>query len=100
MSHSPTRSLMNRLAELAAVTDTPGALTRLFLSPAHAKAIPLVEGWMRKAGLQTHMDAIGNLVGRTRNSAGKPVLLLGSHIDTVRDAGAYDGNFGVLAAIC
>jgi allantoate deiminase len=100
MSHSPTRSLMNRLAELAAVTDTPGALTRLFLSPAHAKAIPLVDGWMRKAGLQTHMDAIGNLVGRTRNSAGKPVLLLGSHIDTVRDAGAYDGNFGVLAAIC
>jgi len=99
MSHRPAGSLMNRLAELAAVTDTPGALTRLFLSPAHAKAIPLVEGWMREAGLQTHMDAIGNLVGRTRNSAGKPILLLGSHIDTVRDAGAYDGNFGVLAAI-
>ena len=92
-------SLMRRLAELAAITDTPGALTRLFLSPAHKRAITLVECWMREAGLTTHMDEIGNLVGRTPNGAGKPVLLLGSHIDTVRDAGAYDGNFGVLAAI-
>ena len=95
MSHS----LMNRLAELGRITDTPGALTRLFLSPAHQRAILLVEAWMQEAGLETHLDAIGNLVGRTPNSAGKPVLLLGSHIDTVRDAGAYDGNFGVLAAI-
>ncbi len=95
MSHS----LMTRLAELAAITDTPGALTRLFLSPAHALAIALVESWMREAGLETQRDAIGNLVGRTPHSAGKPALLLGSHIDTVRDAGAFDGNFGVLAAI-
>lgn len=92
-------SLMRRLAELAAITDTPGALTRLFLSPAHKRAIALVESWMQKAGLITYTDAIGNLVGRTPNRANKPVLLLGSHIDTVRDAGAYDGNFGVLAAI-
>jgi len=92
-------NLMNRLAELSTITDTPGALTRLFLSPAHQRAIPLVAGWMQEAGLETQLDAIGNLVGRTPNSAGKPVLLLGSHIDTVRDAGAYDGNFGVLAAI-
>jgi len=92
-------SLMNRLAELATVTDTPGALTRLFLSPAHRRAIQLIEGWMRDAGLDTQIDAIGNLTGRTKNSIGKPTLLLGSHIDTVRDAGAYDGNFGVLAAI-
>jgi allantoate deiminase len=92
-------SLMNRLAELATITDTPGALTRLFLSPAHRRAIQLIEGWMRDAGLETEIDAIGNLIGRTKNSTGKPTLLLGSHIDTVRDAGAYDGNFGVLAAI-
>jgi allantoate deiminase len=88
--------LMNRLAELAALSDTPGGLTRLFLSPAHKRAISLVAGWMREAGLTTHMDAIGNLVGR--RGTGK-TLLLGSHIDTVRDAGWYDGNFGVLAAI-
>ena len=92
-------SLMTRLAELATLTDTPGALTRLFLSPAHQRAIALISAWMQEAGLETHVDAIGNLIGRTKNSIGKPTLLLGSHIDTVRDAGAYDGNFGVLAAI-
>ena len=54
---------------------------------------------MQDSGLETHVDAIGNLIGRTQNGTGKPTLLLGSHIDTVRDAGAYDGNFGVLAAI-
>jgi hydantoinase/carbamoylase family amidase len=92
-------SLMNRLAQLATVSDTPGTLTRLFLSPAHQRAITLITAWMQDAGLETHVDAIGNLIGRTPNAAGKPTLLLGSHIDTVRDAGAYDGNFGVLAAI-
>jgi allantoate deiminase len=54
---------------------------------------------MREAGLDTHVDAIGNLIGRTKHAGDKPILLLGSHIDTVRDAGWYDGNFGVLAAI-
>jgi allantoate deiminase len=88
--------LMRRLAELATLSDMPGGLTRLFLSPAHKRAVALVEGWMREAGLETHVDAIGSLVGRRGN--GK-TLLLGSHIDTVRDAGWYDGNFGVLAAI-
>jgi len=88
--------LLRRLAELATLSDTPDGLTRLFLSPAHKSALALVEGWMREAGLTTHMDAIGNLVGR---KGGSRTLLLGSHIDTVRDAGWYDGNFGVLAAI-
>jgi allantoate deiminase len=88
--------LLRRLAELATLSDKPDGLTRLFLSPAHKRAVALVEGWMREAGLTTHVDAIGNLVGRSKS--GK-ALLLGSHIDTVRDAGWYDGNFGVLAAI-
>jgi allantoate deiminase len=90
-------SLMQRLADLAAASDSPDGLTRLFLSPAHGKAVAMVEHWMRMAGLTTHLDAIGNLVGRTETPG--PVLMLGSHIDTVRDAGWYDGNFGVLAAI-
>ena len=100
MTPAPMQNtLMSRLAELATISDTPGALTRLFLSPAHKRAIALVEGWMRQAGLETHIDAIGNLVGRTNNYPSKPTLILGSHIDTVRDAGWYDGTFGVLAAI-
>ncbi len=90
---------MARLAELAAVSDTPDGLTRLFLSPAHARAVPLVQGWMRDAGLATFLDAIGNVVGRNAHVPDAPVLLLGSHIDTVRNAGWYDGNFGVVAAI-
>ncbi len=90
-------TLMRRLAELAALSDTQGGLTRLFLSPAHQRAAALVSGWMREAGMSVTLDAIGNVVGRTRPEG--PALLLGSHIDTVRDAGWYDGNFGVLAAI-
>jgi allantoate deiminase len=89
--------LMDRLAELAAVTDGPEGLTRLFLSPAHRRAAGLVAGWMRDAGLEPRIDAIGNVCGD--NGVAGPKLLLGSHIDTVRNAGWYDGNYGVLAAI-
>jgi allantoate deiminase len=90
-------SLMQRLEALGRLSDADGALTRLFLSDAHKRAARLVAGWMEDAGLAVQMDAIGNVVGRSRVAG--PVLLLGSHIDTVRDAGMYDGNFGVLAAI-
>ncbi|MGI4942476.1 MAG: allantoate amidohydrolase [Janthinobacterium lividum] len=92
--------LMARLAHLAAFTSTSGSLTRLFLTPAHKAAAEQVAAWMRDAGLQAGIDAIGNVVGRTHpDGDGRPVLLLGSHIDTVRQAGRYDGAFGVLAAV-
>ena len=92
--------LMARLAHLASFTSTPGSLTRLFLTPAHKAAAEQVAAWMREAGLRTEIDAIGNVVGRTHpDGDGRPVLLLGSHIDTVRQAGRYDGAFGVLAAV-
>ena len=92
--------LMARLAHLAAFTSTPGALTRLYLTPAHKAAALQVAAWMREAGLQAHIDAVGNVVGRSHPHAdGRPALLLGSHIDTVRQAGRYDGAFGVLAAV-
>lgn len=90
-------TLMQSLAALGQVSDAPEGLTRLFLSPAHKKAVAMVAGLMKEAGLDAHVDAIGNVVGRS--AVAGPVLLLGSHIDTVRDAGMYDGNFGVLAAI-
>ncbi|WP_421697328.1 allantoate amidohydrolase [Ancylobacter sp.] len=93
-------ALMARLDELARYSDEPGRLTRLYLSPAHRSAARVVAGWMEEAGMSVHMDAVGNVVGRyPGQSADAPVLLLGSHIDTVRDAGKYDGNLGVLAAI-
>jgi allantoate deiminase len=93
-------ALMQRLDALAAITDEPGKLTRLYLSPAHVKAAAQVEAWMRDAGLTVRRDALGTVIGRLEGATpGLPALVLASHIDTVRDAGRYDGNLGVLAAI-
>jgi len=59
-----------------------------------------VLGWMREAGMPASLDAIGNVVGRYEGErAGLPCLMLGSHLDTVRDAGRYDGMLGVITAI-
>jgi allantoate deiminase len=92
--------IVRRCRELAAVSEEPGRLTRRFATPAMARANTLVGSWMAAAGLQVRVDAAGNLVGRlagTDPEAG--TLLLGSHLDTVRDAGAFDGPLGVLAAV-
>lgn len=84
------------LDELAAISAEPDRLVRLFLSPEHRRAADLVAQWMREAGLDVFEDAIGNVRGRI----GKPpYLVLGSHIDTVIDAGRYDGPLGVVAPI-
>lgn len=92
--------LMGRLRAFAAFSDEPGRLTRLFLSPAHKRAAGAFIGWCADAGLQAHIDAAGNVVARYEGRrAGAPALMLGSHIDTVRDAGRYDGNYGALAAL-
>jgi allantoate deiminase len=93
-------ALMQRLDTLAAITDEPGRLTRLYLSPAHVQAAAQVEAWMQQAGLTVRRDALGTVIGRMEGATpGLPALVLASHIDTVRDAGRYDGNLGVLAAI-
>ncbi|MGO8920958.1 MAG: allantoate amidohydrolase [Stellaceae bacterium] len=92
--------IMQRVAELAAITEEPGRLTRTFLTAEHRRAGEKVIGWMRAAGMTADFDAIGNVAGRYEGSSpGLPALLLGSHLDTVRDAGRYDGMLGVIAAI-
>jgi hypothetical protein len=89
-----------RIEELAAITAEPGKLTRLFLTPEQKRASELVRSWMNQAGMITRTDAIGNLIGRyEKNRHGLPALVIGSHLDTVRDAGKYDGMLGVLTAI-
>ena len=94
------RRLMARLEAFAAFTDEPGRLTRLFLSDAHRRAARALIGWCAEAGLEARIDAAGNVVARYEGKrAGAPALMLGSHIDTVRDAGRYDGNYGALAAL-
>jgi allantoate deiminase len=92
--------VFDRCAALGRLSELEGGLTRVFLSPQQAQANTLVLGWMREAGMDAHVDAMGNCVGRYEGTApGLPCLMLGSHLDTVRDAGRYDGMLGVLSAI-
>lgn len=92
--------LVRMLDELGRVTDEPGRLTRTFLSPGMRRANALVGGWMKEAGLKVRVDTVGNLTGRLEATRpGAKTLLLGSHLDTVRDAGKYDGALGVLLPI-
>jgi allantoate deiminase len=92
--------VMRRSDELARDTDEPGKITRLFLTPSHKAAMARVRAWMEEAGLEVQYDDIGNVVGRLVGPApDAPTFILGSHIDSVRDAGRYDGCFGVLSAI-
>jgi allantoate deiminase len=94
------RRLMARLDAFAAFSDEPRRLTRLFLSDAHRRAARAFIGWCGESGLEARIDAAGNVVARYEGRrAGAPALMLGSHIDTVRDAGRYDGNYGALAAL-
>lgn len=87
--------------QLTAISSMPNGIRRVYLSPEHARANLLVDGWMRRAGLRTWQDAAGNLHGSTIAESGseRPILILGSHLDSVTDAGRYDGVVGVLMAI-
>src|SRR5690348_11950925 len=92
--------IMQRCDALARHSELPGGLTRVYLSPENRAANELVLEWMREAGMQARVDAIGNVVGRYEaDASGRPALVLGSHLDTVRDAGRYDGMLGVITAI-
>jgi allantoate deiminase len=94
------RRVMARCARLARYSEEPDRLTRRFGSPPMREVNALVAGWMRDADMTTRQDAIGNLIGRYEAAqAGARTLLLGSHLDTVRDAGKYDGPLGVLTAL-
>lgn len=95
-----TDLLLKRCLQLAKITEEPGCITRPFLSDAMDRANAMVATWMGEAGLQTELDGTGNLIGiLPAEEQDAPVLVLGSHLDTVRDAGAYDGVLGVLLAL-
>lgn len=92
--------VLARCAELDRFSASTHWLERVHLSPEHARANELVRAWMEQAGLTTWRDAAGNMCGRREGrEPGLPALLLGSHIDTVPDAGSYDGMLGVVMAI-
>lgn len=94
------RRVMDMIAALSRHTDEPGRITRLYLSPSHRAAAETTLGFMQEAGLEAHIDALGSVVGRIAGANPEaPALLIGSHIDSVVDAGAYDGNLGVVLGI-
>lgn len=84
------------LTELGKISAESGRLVRCFLTPEHRRAADLVAIWMREAGMTVSEDALGTVKGRV--GVGKR-LLIGSHIDSVIDAGIYDGPLGVVAGI-
>ncbi len=92
--------VLDRCAELDRFTADPPRLERVYLSREHASANAVTGRWMEQAGLRTWQDAAGNQCGRREGrEPGQPALLLGSHLDTVPDAGSYDGMLGVVMAI-
>jgi allantoate deiminase len=92
--------IVERCETLARCSEQPGGLTRVYLSPEQRAVNALVLDWMSEAGMVARLDAVGNVVGRYEGErAGLPCLMLGSHLDTVRDAGKYDGMLGVVSAI-
>jgi len=97
---NPAQLVTKRIEALAQISEDTDRLTRTFASSAMRLANELVASWMRQAGMRVRTDAIGNLIGHypAAQADGK-ILLLGSHLDTVRDAGKFDGPLGVLVAI-
>jgi allantoate deiminase len=92
--------IIGRCRELATLSETSDGLLRTFLSAPMRKAHALVGQWMKAAGMQVAIDAAGNLRGVYPGGSGTETrLLLGSHLDTVPNAGAFDGVLGVVLAI-
>lgn len=89
---------ISRADELAACTESPGILKRTFMSDPMREAHHLVRKWMESADMQVRVDPLGNIIGRLQGKGSK-IFLTGSHLDTVPDAGKYDGMLGVLIGI-
>src|SRR5436305_3319199 len=92
--------IVSRINQLAAISETPAHLARIFLTREHRAAAELILAWMRSAAMAANLDRIGNVCGRYEGDRpGLPCLMLGSHYDTVRDAGKWDGPLGLITAI-
>ena len=94
------RRALERCDELAGLSASAEGIERVHLSPEHARASARAAGWMGELGMRTWSDQAGNQWGRLEGRApGLPALVLGSHLDTVPDAGRYDGVLGVVSAL-
>jgi allantoate deiminase len=93
-----TTQTLARCEDLGRLSEEPNRLTRTFLSYPTKQAHTLLTMWMREAGLTVRTDAVGNVIGRLDGASPK-TLLIGSHIDTVPNAGKFDGVLGVILGI-
>lgn len=91
--------VQQRCRELAKCSESSQHLTRTFCSNAMAAAHQVVADWMRSANLATELDSVGNLIGEKIDRDDRPCLMIGSHLDTVVNAGRYDGTLGVLLGV-
>ena len=106
-----TKQILDRIERLGRISEEPSRLTRTFGSPAMRQANGLAARWMREAGMVAREDVAGNLIGHYESPGAaapnsgraprgtRPILVIGSHLDTVRDAGKFDGTLGVLLGI-
>jgi allantoate deiminase len=84
----------------APYSDMEDGLYRAWLTPAHRQALDVLAYWMRQAGMGVRIDPMGNLIGRYEGAQqGLPPLMIASHIDSVRNAGFYDGPLGVMLGV-
>jgi hydantoinase/carbamoylase family amidase len=96
------REVMARAADLGRHSDCPDHYTRTVFTPAHSAAAKRIAQWMREAGMAVRVDAIGNVIGRYEaeaSSASGKTVLMGSHFDSVRNGGKYDGVLGILVPV-
>jgi allantoate deiminase len=94
------RTVMERCDLLASLSEEPDCITRRFATPPMHQVHEVIGSWLRNIGMAVEIDAIGNLIGRYEGYLpGARTLLLGSHLDSVRNAGKYDGPLGVLVAV-
>jgi N-carbamoyl-L-amino-acid hydrolase len=95
-----TTALIDRISRLAAVGAIPGGgCARLALTDEDKAGRDLVGRWMRDLGLDVSVDAVGNVFAVRKGAEDAAPVMVGSHIDTVRTGGRYDGNLGVLAGL-
>jgi allantoate deiminase len=87
-----------RCRYLAQFSEEPGQIKRTFLSPAMRDCMHAVQEWMKAAGMAVETDAAGNLRGRYAGTTGT-CLMIGSHLDTVPNSGAFDGMLGVMLGL-
>ena len=92
--------IMERIDQTNLISESGKYLLRRSYTPEHRQVNDLAAGWMRDAGMKVHEDAVGNVIGRYEGRVpGAPAIVIGSHLDTVVNAGRYDGTLGVLSAI-